>query len=97
MGRRIKNPIAITRHALERYRERVGRITKSAMYSRVRWARPDGGRHGIEETEEQIALFDSKAIYVCTKASKTSNMIVVVTVLSREMAPRLHAADSKTA
>lgn len=87
MGRRIQNPIGVTAHALERYRERAGRTTKEALEARVRWARPDGGRFGIPETETTIALFDAKAIYVCRKHQKDSSRLYVVTVLSRKQRP----------
>lgn len=89
MGRRIKNPFIVTHHALERYRERVGRIRRGYLYSRVRWARPDGGRHGIPETDTQIALFDARAIYICVKDKPSDSRFKVVTVLARETTPKV--------
>lgn len=87
---KIKNPIIITDHAIERFNERIGPIDKWRLLKRVQRATPADltqypPAYLPEETSTEIALEDYEAIYICRKRRPQNHAIFVATVLSRHL------------
>lgn len=80
----IRNYIDITDHALVRYRQRFGHISRRQLEKQVRRSRPVPAEWGMPETQHKIALTDGRAVYLLKKkADRKNNRIYLATVLRR--------------